>query len=67
MSFGGGVGCGVGVGVDIEGTDFPELMIWIYEKQNLNRLKVLTADIINVIEVVFTGYPQANTAHYERI
>ena len=51
--------CGVGVGVEIEGTDFNEHMIWVYDKQNVNSLRVLTADIINVIDVEFTGYPQA--------
>ena len=59
--------CGVGVGVHIDGTDFEELMIWVYERQNVDSLRVLTADIINVIEVVYSGYPQAQAAHFNRI
>ena len=59
--------CGIGEGVEIEGTDFNELMVWVYEKQNVNALRVLCADIVNVIDVVYSGYPQASAAHYERI
>ena len=59
--------CGVGKGVDIEGTDFQEHMIWVYEKQNLIPLRVLTADVVNIIDVEFTGYPQATEAHHHRI
>ncbi len=59
--------CGVGVGVHIDGTDFDEHMIWVYEEQNVNRLKVLTADVTNVISVEFTGYPKATNAHFNRI
>ena len=59
--------CGIGVGIDIEGTDFRELIIWVYNKQDLNPLKVLTADILNVISVEYTGYPQASAVHHHRI
>ncbi len=42
-----------------ESTEFQEIMIMVYNKQDVKLIKTILEDVVNVTEVVFTGFPQA--------
>ncbi len=50
--------CMVGEMGDIDGTEYKEIMIGIYEKQNLSYIQKLLEDILNVKDIRYTGYAQ---------
>lgn len=50
--------CSVGEMGLIEGTEFNEIMVMVYNKQDLNHIETILKDIVNVKEIIYTGFPK---------
>lgn len=48
--------CMVGEMGDIENTNYKEIMIGIYHKENFNHISKILKDIVNVTDIRFTGF-----------